>query len=208
VKGNFYTLAYACILSAVCAVLLTAAAEFTAPYKAANAEAERKRNILDVLGVLYPAGISPAQLVKLFEENVREEQLNGLTLYRYNPANESGGAAIVAVEFEGPGLWGPIKGFLALSSDMRTIRAVTFYEQEETPGLGAEITSDWFCKQFEGKKIVGRDGKAGIFIRRGRANAINEVEAITGATMTCEKVEAMLNTIINRIVEESKKDGQ
>ena len=39
-KGRFYTVIYSAVLGTVCALLLTAAAEFTAPYEAANKEAE------------------------------------------------------------------------------------------------------------------------------------------------------------------------
>ena len=90
------------------------------------------------------------------EENVRQEDLGELTLYRYIQPEGSGEAEIMAVEFEGPGLWGPIKGFLALGADAETIRGLTFYEQEETPGLGGEIASESFRRQFEGKKSIRR----------------------------------------------------
>ena len=109
--------------------------------------------------------------------------------------------------FEGPGLWGPIKGFLALESDMKTIRGLTFYEQEETPGLGGEIVADWFREQFAGKTIVDAQGKAGIEIG-GSKSGPNHVDGITGATMTCDKVEAMLNKLVKTLVEESGSDGK
>ena len=58
-----------------------------------------------------------------------------------------------------------------------------------------------FRDQFTGKSIVDARGKAGIAILRGRkATADNEVDGITGATMTSQKVEAMLNNAIERIV--------
>ena len=209
-KGSFsYTLGYAGVLGAVCALLLTAVASFTAPYKAANADAERKRNILNVLQVPYPAKVSSQELVDIFEASVRQEELNELELYRYVPPEGSNKDESVAVAFEGRGLWGPLKGFLALGPDMRTIDGITFYEQEETPSLGGEIASEWFCKQFKGKRIVDSSGKVGIIIRGGGEKAaVNEVDAITGATMTCEKVEAILNSVIQKIVEENDKNGQ
>jgi Na+-transporting NADH:ubiquinone oxidoreductase subunit C len=148
--------------------------------------------------------------VKLFDENVKQEDLGELTLYRYIQPEGSGQAEIMAVEFEGPGLWGPIKGFLALGADAETIRGLTFYEQEETPGLGGEIASESFRKQFEGKKIIDDTGNAGIVIKGGGAtSAINEVDGITGATMTCDKVEAILSEVAQKIVKEfRKKDGE
>ncbi|MHC5061334.1 MAG: FMN-binding protein [Planctomycetota bacterium] len=208
--NSLYTLGYAGVLGSVCALLLTAAASFTAPYKAANADAEMKRNILEVLQIQFTSGASSKELVGLFAENVSQENMGELTLYRYTPRKDSGQAETMAVAFEGPGLWGPIKGFLALDSDAETIRGLTFYEQEETPGLGGEIASESFRKQFEGKKIVDAAGNAGIVIKGGGAtSAINEVDAITGATMTCDKVGEILSETAQKIVKEfSKENGK
>ncbi len=203
-KNNIYTLCYAGVLGTVCSLLLTAVASFTAPYQDANAKAEKNRNILGVLQVRYPPRASSQELVKIFDDNVRQEQLGGLEVYRYVPAQGSGADESVAVGFEGPGLWGPVKGFLALDKDMRTIRGITFYEQEETPGLGGEIASDWFREQFVGKSIVDEAGSPGIIISSGEPEAPNRVDAISGATMTCDKVQAMLNEAIKSIVEEKK----
>jgi Na+-transporting NADH:ubiquinone oxidoreductase subunit C len=203
-KGSFYTLSYAGILGGVCALLLTAAASLTAPYRKANADAERKRNILNVLQVPFPSNISATEMLEIFEAKIKEEKLGELELYRYFPGADSNSVESVAVSFEGPGLWGPIKGFLALDTDMKTIRGITFYEQEETPGLGGEIASAKFRNRFKGKKIVSEFGEAGIIIKGGSdKNAVNEVDAITGATMTCEKVTAILNSVITQIVKES-----
>ena len=203
-KGSAYTLGYAAVLGAACALLLTGVASFTAPYRSANADADRKRNILTVLEVPYPKKVSSEELVNIFETNVREEESPNLEMYRYIPSGDSSGKETVAVHFEGPGLWGPIRGFLALDTDMRTIRGITFYEQEETPGLGGEIASDWFRKAFVGKKITDASGQPGIIIKGGgETNAVNEVDTISGATMTCDKVQELLNNVIEKIVQEN-----
>ena len=203
-KNNVYTLFYAGVLGTVCSLLLTAAASFTAPYQEANAKAEKNHNILGVLQVPYPPDASSQELVKIFEDNVRLEQKGALTMYRYVPPKDSGNEETVAVAFEGPGLWGPIKGFLALEQDMRTIRGITFYEQEETPGLGGDIVTAKFREQFVGKSIVDEAGNPGIIISSSEGSAPNKVDAITGATMTCDKVQAMLNEAISSIVEEKQ----
>ena len=208
-KGNVYTLSYAALLGTVCALLLTAASGFTASYRAANAEAEEILNILTALKVSFQADASPRQLVEIFNTNVRRRSRGDQTLYEYCPPDAEGKTQAVAVRFSGQGLWGPIKGFLALEPDMRTIRGLTLYEQEETPGLGGEIASVWFREQFEGKKITDETGKIGIAIKAGgKASTINEVDAITGATMTCDKVEVILNKVIKKIVDERNTDGR
>jgi Na+-transporting NADH:ubiquinone oxidoreductase subunit C len=205
VKNNVYTLCYAGVLGIVCSLLLTAVASFTAPYKEANAIAEKNKNILNVLQVPYVSGSSSQELVKIFEDNVSQEKLGGqLNMYRYVPPQDSDAEETVAIAFEGPGLWGPVKGFIALDKQMRTIRGITFYEQEETPGLGGEIAADWFCKQFIGKSIVDQAGNPGIIISNSEDETSNKVDAISGATMTCDKVQAMLNEAIKIIVQEKQ----
>lgn len=201
-KGNVYTLFYAAVLGTVCALLLTAAASFTAPYKKANAEAEEALNILLALKVPLPADVSATQVLGLLEQNVQDKKRGEITTYVYSPPDAAGKALAIAMRFSGPGLWGPIKGFLALEPDMKTIRGITFYEQEETPGLGGEIAAQWFRDQFVGKSIVAPDGTPGMIIGKPGEPAANKVDAISGATMTCDKVQAMLKEAIRSIVEE------
>ncbi len=204
-KGSLYTLGYAAVLGSVCALLLTAAASFTEPYKTANKEAEEILNVLTALRVPLGAGVSSERLVEIFDANVRKESQGGQTIYVYSPQQAKGKQEAIAVWFSGPGLWGPINGFLALESDRKTIRGITFYEQEETPGLGGEIATERFRNQFAGKSIVDQAGKPGIIIgTSGGKAAQNQVDGITGATMTCDKVEAMLNAVIEKIIREKK----
>ena len=94
---------------------------------------------------------------------------------------------------------------MCLKNDLRTIYGLSFYKQEETPGLGGEISADGFRDQFQGK-VVATDTEIGIRIVRDGADADNEVDAISGATMTCDKVEAMLNELIAVMVEEDATD--
>lgn len=206
-KSSLYTFVYAGVLGTICALLLTAAASFTAPYKAANAEAEEILNILTALKVPMESDESTKELIEIFKSNVSEQAMGEQTIYVYSPKGQDEEGA-VAVRFSGSGLWGPIKGFLALERDMKTIRGLTFYEQEETPGLGGEIVAPWFLAQFEGKTIVDESSKAGILIQSNGSKLTNGVDAITGATMTCDKVEAMLNAVIEEIVKEKEANGQ
>jgi len=208
VKGSAYTLGYAAVLGVVCASLLTGAASFTEDYRKANAKAEEVLNILLVLNVSLPAEPSSEELVEIYKEKVKEkvleQELGDIVKYVYSPQPPNKDGAI-AIRFAGPGLWGPIKGFLALDPEEETIRGITFYEQEETPGLGGEIVTEGFRKRFVGKTIHDKDDNLGIVIcKPGSAKEQNEIDGITGATMTCNKVQAMLNEAIKSIVEEKQ----
>jgi len=199
VKGSLYSLIYAAVLGTVCALLLTAVADVTAPYRQANEEAEKILNVLMVLDVNLPSDTSAKQLKEVFKNNVREEHQNGIEAYvRFKPEAQEQIQAI-ALRFSGAGLWGPIKGFLALEPDMKTIRGVTFYEQVETPTLGGEIAAKWFRDQFVGKSIVDGSGNPGVIISSAGEAAPNKVDGISGATMTCDKVQMMLNELIEKI---------
>ena len=202
-----YTLCFSAILGTVCAFLLTLGGRFTATRRAANAEAEEVRNVLSVLGARVPDRASAEELVEAFAQTVEKSDVGDLTVFTYGGAGPD--QVAVAVPLSGPGLWGPIKGYLALEADMTTIRGITFHQQEETPGLGGEIASSWFRDQFRGKRIRDSSGRPGLRIRRGRgsARAANEVDGITGATMTCAKVEALLNEAIARVVGGRNHDG-
>ena len=208
-RQNIYTICFAIVLGLACATLLTAAAEFTRPKQEENRKAEEIRNILSALKVPFEADASPSGLIEIFERDVQEEALgqdDPLTTYLYKPAG-SDAVKAVAVRFAGPGLWGPIKGFLALEPDYKTIRGLTFYEQEETPGLGGDIVTEGFRSRFEGRQISAAEGQWGIDIMAGGAEQaeVNQVAGISGATMTCDKVQEMMNVIIEALA--SKREA-
>jgi len=203
-KRSSYAIFYAAALGLVCALALTAIDRATEERKAANARAEEVRNILTVLGVPFDATAQAAGLLETYEANVSEEERGEVSFFVYdNP--EAG--RLAATRFDGPGLWGPIEGFLCLEEDMTTIYAISFYRHEETPGLGGDISADWFQDQFRGKSIDDGSGLPGIRVVGDGATGATEVDAISGATMTGDKVEEMLNSLIERLVGGSGGNG-
>lgn len=103
----------------------------------------------------------------------------------------------------GKGLWGTIAAFAVVSSDFTRMVGIDFTEQVETPGLGARITESEFKYFFRGLNLKG------FFELQGNRTAIDMVskkektnleesthtiQAITGATQTCNGVLNMLNT--------------
>ncbi len=198
---------YAACLGCICAAVLTAVAQLTEPLRKANEEAEKMRNILSVFEISYPQKATHEQLKEIYQANViAPKKTDGLKLYRYAPARAEADRRLVkavAVEFAGPGLWAPIKGFLALDPKIRTIRGITFYEQKETPTLGGRIERKSFRSGFVGKSVRSAEGPPGIrIVKEGTAKGPNEIDGISGATTTCRRVEAMVNKAISRIVKE------
>ncbi len=201
-KSTLHTLLFAAVLGVVCSTLLVTANLFTAPYQEANRKADQVRNYLAALDVPIPENASASDLIAIFERTIRPVRQGGLERYEYRPEGADAPQA-VAVAFAGPGVWGPIEGVLALEPDMARIRGIRFFKQEETPGLGGEIATEGFLKRFNEKQIVAADGTPGFRVRKpGAADGPNEVDGITGATMTSERVGTMLDALAKRIRED------
>ncbi len=202
-RNNVRVIVFAVVLAVVCSLLLAGTNVFTGPYRRANEEAEELRNYLSALEVPVDVDADSQTLLAIFDREVQINEIGGLTLYEYRPSAAKREKPIaVGVPFSGAGLWGPIKGVLALEPDLRTIRGIRFYQQEETPGLGGEIGASWFQEQFEGKEIVSSAGVEGFkILRPGGSPGRNEVDGISGATMTSERVESILDRLAVQIGE-------
>jgi Na(+)-translocating NADH:ubiquinone oxidoreductase C subunit len=160
------------------------------------------RNILAVLEVPVAPRTSAEELTRLFEARVRPETIGPLNVYRLLGDAAAGESELVAVEVEGPGLWGPIRGFVSLESNWSTIRGVTFHDHQETPGLGAEISGEAFRNQFRGKRLLAEDGTPGLRVVSGGAQGPWQVDGISGATITCDRVGDLLRHLAEQIVEQ------
>ena len=89
----------------------------------------------------------------------------------------------------GSGYQSTLYGFLALAEDTNTVLALKFYEQNDTPGIGARIQdSDWEAL-WPGKQVFDESGVLRIGVARGKvvrgsADADYQVDGISGATRT------------------------
>jgi Na+-transporting NADH:ubiquinone oxidoreductase subunit C len=97
----------------------------------------------------------------------------------------------------GKGLWSTLYGFLALDVDLNTIEALSFYQHGETPGLGGEVDNPRWKALWKGKKSYGEGGEARIEVLKGRvdplsADAVHQVDGLSGATITSRGVSNML----------------
>lgn len=93
----------------------------------------------------------------------------------------------------GVGLWGPIWGYVALEEDLTTIAGVVFDHKSETPGLGAKIAEPEFQSKFVGRKAFDENGRYVLrVVKAGRAKSDNEIDGVSGATLTTNGVDAML----------------
>jgi len=113
-------------------------------------------------------------------------------LYIYEKDGQRG----YVVPLQGSGLWDDIWGNIALASDFNTVIGVNFDHAGETPGLGAEIATKEFQEPFIGKHIYDANGNfTSVPVKK---NAVdNEVDAISGGTITSTAVSDMLYNDLN-----------
>lgn len=105
------------------------------------------------------------------------------------------------VPVNGFGLWDAIYGYLAIKTDGNTVIGNTWYDQKETPGLGANIAEAYWQDLFPGKVIFqgSSDGTTdfksaplGIVVVKGKVaevlghspKAKSSVDGMAGATLT------------------------
>jgi Na+-transporting NADH:ubiquinone oxidoreductase subunit C len=184
-----------------------------------NVKKEKMQNILSSVGInvsrdesedLYMDFISEELSLKLdgtidtdieaFDINLalevkKDSDTQRFPLYIANVENEK----FYVIPLRGAGLWAEIWGYIALREDINTIKGVSFDHKSETAGLGAEITEDWFIDSFTDEKINDSQGNfVGVYLTksnndpRNEDKMDNEVDAISGATITGDGVSDMI----------------
>ncbi len=110
---------------------------------------------------------------------------------------DAGEISTIILPVYGQGLWSTMHGLLALAPDGRTAKALSFYEQRETAGLGSEVASPKWLRQWPGKTLIGPQGEPVIEVAKGRVDpsapgADRRVDGLSGATLTGKGVESLM----------------
>ena len=108
------------------------------------------------------------------------------------------------VPIYGAGLWGPIWGYISFDGDLQTIGGAYFDHESETAGLGAKIKDDpSFQAEFVGEKPDFEAPQSEIMHivkggapkdAEGKSVVDNSIDAISGATMTSQGLDAAIDT--------------
>ncbi len=106
---------------------------------------------------------------------------------------EEGAVNGVILPVVSKGLWSTMYGFVALSSDTKTVKGFGYYEQGETPGLGGEVDNPTWKKQWIGKEIFNESWNPVFHLKKGSVaesdpNKEHMVDGLSGATITSDGV--------------------
>jgi Na+-transporting NADH:ubiquinone oxidoreductase subunit C len=218
--SNTYIYIFSIVMVVAVALLLSVAALQLKPFQDKNIEIEKKQNILASVRinstVTDAVDLYAKYITESFVLNNKGEKQEGVDAFTIDMKTELGkpaadrklpvfvgtlenGVKAYVVPLRGKGLWGPIWGYISLEPDLNTIYGAIYDHQGETPGLGAEITTDWFEKPFQGKTIF-KDSTTFVSVKVLKGGAPKDdphaVDAISGGTITSKGLEAMLDSCL------------
>jgi Na+-transporting NADH:ubiquinone oxidoreductase subunit C len=114
----------------------------------------------------------------------------------YKRRDRAGRLELIVLPIDGKGLWSTMYGFLALGSDLSSVRGLAFYQHGETPGLGGEVDNPRWKALWPGRYVFDDEGEVAIEVVRGAAGPPDEdphrVDGLSGATITSRGVTATL----------------
>lgn len=177
-KDKILMIVFVLVLGSILTAALVAVNYFTTPVIEKNEEIATKSSILTALDIPF----QQEEVEEVFADNVEQKQQDGTIYYLSKDAD-------IAFPYTGAGLWGPIEGIIAIQPDYETLKGITIIRQEETPGLGSRITESAYLAQFQGKRFT--EGLK--LVQPGRSSRDNEIDSITGATMTSDAFISILN---------------
>jgi Na+-transporting NADH:ubiquinone oxidoreductase subunit C len=214
--SNRYIFVYSAIMVIVVAAALTVVAVQLKPVQENNIRIEKMQNILASANIESDKKsieiIYKKYITKTFVVNPAGEKLAGVNAFDVDMALENkkdaskrnlpvfvctlmNGDNYYIVPLRGRGLWGPIWGYISFQKDYNTVYGAIFDHKGETPGLGAEINTKEFQKQFREKRIFD-DKRNFVSIRAVKGGAktddIHGVDAISGGTITSNGLTSML----------------
>lgn len=155
------------------------------PLIQANREKELKESIFVVL--------PEARDYSVMEKTIGKEKF---TIYR--GVNGKGEPVGIAFKAAGNGFQGVIVTMVGLDLDYMKLKGVKVLEQVETPGLGNRINEPDFEGQFKGVEILPRIE----YIKNRKPEKPNQIQAITGATISSDAVVKNLNKAIDTVLKE------
>ena len=95
----------------------------------------------------------------------------------------------IILPVHGYGLWSKMYAFMAITSNLNTIKGFGFYEQAETPGLGGEVDNTRWKLKWPGKQIYDNKGNVAIsLIKNVDPQSLYKIDALAGATLTSNGV--------------------
>lgn len=164
------------IITSIAGVLLGVANDVTK-----DAIAENSKLNKEDLAIIMPQATSVEEL---------DKELQGNILEVFEGKNGSDGVGYL-FKVTTKGFHGPVDMMIAISNDSK-LTGIKILSHSETPGLGAKITEEKFTSRFSDVSIEN-----GISIVKNSPSKDNEIEGVTGASISSKAVGTAVNEVVN-----------
>ncbi|POP42653.1 NADH:ubiquinone reductase (Na(+)-transporting) subunit C [Superficieibacter electus] len=113
----------------------------------------------------------------------------------YLVKGKSGDIQQVILPVNGKGAKSMMYAFVALDTDGTTVKGINYYQQNETPLLGARVADPEWRSQWPGKRLLDEQGQPALKVVQDNTGPHDDhtVDGISGATMTSSGVEKSIN---------------
>lgn len=193
-EKRWFPILYMFLVTFFFSTLIIGFSRFTGRRVEANRQLAFESAVLSVLPDWSQRPASRSEIHRRFHEEIRPPDSATAGAYTMR---QNGEILAYILPVSGQGFWAPIHGVIGLQPDGRTVTGIAFYEQNETPGLGAEIAKESFRRQFPGR-IIAEDGPPLKIKRPDAPLEKNAVRAVTGATQTSTRLEKIINAALTR----------
>lgn len=226
-QSNSYIIIFSAVLTIILGGLLSLASVGLGPLQREQIDRDNKRRILaavmdlqptddvleiyeeriqslvvDIEGKVIGSEVTDemfiAEQINISKEFRKPPEERVFPVFKFMSAENADEVEAYIVPMNGSGLWNEISGFVALETDLETVKGVVFDHVGETPGLGARITEENVQNRFVGKKIYDDVGKL-LSIQMVKQETGDpgiyddyHVDGLSGATMTANGVNDML----------------
>ncbi len=156
-------------------------------------QANKEKELKEAIFVVLPE----AKDYKILEKKVGQE-----TLVVYEGVDAAGAPVGIAFKADGGGFQGNIGVMVGLGLDYLKLKGIQILDQVETPGLGNRIANPEFQDQFKGIEITPKVE----YIKNRKPEKPNQIQSITGATISSDAVVKNINNAITKVLGEFPKE--
>ena len=206
VKTNFISQTWLVLLLAICFGVLLAGMQITlGPTIEANKINETLEKVPEmVFGTAHAQELADRkQVVDVTPISVGVDKAGKTIRYSVFEAKTEGQLAGWVVKTAGQGYADKIEMLIGLDPMIEKITGIFVLDQKETPGLGNKIVTDEWRAQF-----LAKSTDQPLATVKGQASAGNEIDAITGATISSKAVTDIINAAVknlrNPLIEKAK----
>jgi len=172
------------VLGALAGIILAFVFNMADPLIQINKEKELKAAIFTVL----PEARDYRTMTK---------ELKGEVVTVYVGLDGNGTPIGVAFKADGNGFQGNVGIMVGLGLEYAKLKGIQVLDQVETPGLGNRILEKWFMDQFKGVEIHPKIE----YIKYRKPEKPNQIQAITGATISSNAVVTNINKALKKVTE-------